>query len=980
MNKLIYFVIFGMLAVQSYAQCDHNVNTDHQNPTNSALPGGPDAGKYLNGFNWFPVTPGGLYDDYETVDISFGGVTYTEMNNIMLNALPAYDYITQGPLPLTQNGWELLLVNLGKYPDDITPITAGNHLYAMPYIVLYNRYSGTVRVFLNFGIDHTVGQGADAMEVSLLFHTPSDVNGLMRLYQGYDQALDQETDVTLMKSICKAPAFGQQWASTDFQVAYDPCVCYHPSQLRIDLRQLVSSSLTLHSRSIILEDEPLLNNAQLNPLDFLNGFDYTGNTASGGILIYKTMEKMIDDYLKKYEEYNKGLVAVNRHNKHVKENLAVLKMAKSVIGLILHPPIGFIPDNPIPAEMAAELANQELLGLTEQEIIEAYEGMEGPDVNWFKVVKDLQAGIVKATASGQKIIDNEKLFGYVKKIFGEKGELFISNNFVAKDLPKAPPVPKASFMETHYEGQITQSLDIGGTNFYTPGTYGSPGTGSPTITSVYTYPVYNDALGIFALLESPKIELSKVVADHFTKDMYTEFEPTPGTVQPYYGKYESWSNNYQLQLKEDLKYKFNDVVDIANYNIQAAFSINAKRKFLGGSVSNISNGINSKTGLSLLNAFVDPNYTTNLSSTNLNPDIYDPLASVSQPYPQQAHYENVFHAQGDLFIAIGINSVSNPDLKASTPFLDVNAFKQHVAGLSVKNESFRIRSNAFNFYTPASSAYDYELEIELKLIVDVEFQTQGVDINGNSILNKLTQVLTYKIRPEDITWLTADIFPGLEGSVADITQYEENLDFENQVFDGSPVEGCELAGNHYTCQAWNDVTIQGVLNTAPGYSVDIFAGHEIYEFPESEISPEIVRAIVPLLDFSDPMPEADQSFVASFCNSLGTNSYQANRPAPPKFITGNTSETEQNTINNAPFDFTLHPNPSNAQTRLVLQNHDPRNTHVSVTDLTGKAVSVQLVKVSQNSYGFDVSGLEKGIYFVTVNSNFQQKTKQLIVH
>ena len=61
-------------------------------------------------------------------------------------------------------------------------------------------------------------------------------------------------------------------------------------------------------------------------------------------------------------------------------------------------------------------------------------------------------------------------------------------------------------------------------------------------------------------------------------------------------------------------------------------------------------------------------------------------------------------------------------------------------------------------------------------------------------------------------------------------------------------------------------------------------------------------------------------------------------------------------------------------TRLILQNSDSRNTTVSVTDLTGKTINIQLVKMSENSYGFDVDGLEKGVYFVTVNSNFQQKT------
>jgi hypothetical protein len=83
---LIICLLFSLSAFSQIKTtiCDHNVSTDFDNPTNSALPAGAEANYYLNGFNWFPVTPGGLYDDYPCTNIHFAGVDYEEMNSILL--------------------------------------------------------------------------------------------------------------------------------------------------------------------------------------------------------------------------------------------------------------------------------------------------------------------------------------------------------------------------------------------------------------------------------------------------------------------------------------------------------------------------------------------------------------------------------------------------------------------------------------------------------------------------------------------------------------------------------------------------------------------------------------------------------------------------------------------------------------------------------------------------------------------------------
>ncbi|PZE15819.1 hypothetical protein DNU06_16230 [Putridiphycobacter roseus] len=301
------------LIVYGQTDCKNDVNTDFTNPSNNALPS-IDGSQYLNGFDWFPIV-GGIYDEYQTTNISFGGVTIPEMNSIMTAAYMHYRYIWDGPLPLRENGWELLLVNLGRYPDDITTITVGNSQGTKPYIVLYNRYSATIRVFVNYGLDNTVGNGANDMLIQLTFEDPTseEINGNLRLYDGHDQALGDSTTITSVSSVVLAPAEGQNWASADFKISYDPCVCYRPSKLRFDFEQIAQTNIQLHGRSITLPDEPLINgNLGTDLTEFLNGFvfarKYTTTLASIPDYVFEPDYKLLTfDELRVYIEENKHL-------------------------------------------------------------------------------------------------------------------------------------------------------------------------------------------------------------------------------------------------------------------------------------------------------------------------------------------------------------------------------------------------------------------------------------------------------------------------------------------------------------------------------------------------------------------------------------------------------------------------------------------------------------------------------------------------
>jgi len=178
MKKLIITTLL-LQTILSFGQtdCKNNVSTDYLNSSNNNLPNGVFNGvniapNYLNGFNWVPRN-GTTLIQYSPSNIVFDNSPIV-MKNIMSPSIPEYAYLYgQGVKePLIIDGWELLLVNLGYYPDNVTIIpAAADDNIAFPYIVLYNRYSGIIRVYTNFGTDSDAGQGGNAMTITVGFES-----------------------------------------------------------------------------------------------------------------------------------------------------------------------------------------------------------------------------------------------------------------------------------------------------------------------------------------------------------------------------------------------------------------------------------------------------------------------------------------------------------------------------------------------------------------------------------------------------------------------------------------------------------------------------------------------------------------------------------------------------------------------------------------------------------------------------------------
>jgi hypothetical protein len=89
------------------------------------------------------------------------------------------------------------------------------------------------------------------------------------------------------------------------------------------------------------------------------------------------------------------------------------------------------------------------------------------------------------------------------------------------------------------------------------------------------------------------------------------------------------------------------------------------------------------------------------------------------------------------------------------------------------------------------------------------------------------------------------------------------------------------------------------------------------------------------------------------------------------------SDPGQLTTGNLGFEINLFPNPSsNGNFTLTLDEHAGKEFLVSVTDMTGRLVDAAIDYASASS--LSISGLDKGVYFVTVTIEGIMKTKRIV--
>ncbi len=229
-----------------------------------------------------------------------------------------------------------MLFNTGYYPDQSE--VSGLGTQDLPYIVLYNRFTGILRVFGSYGVSPIVNGGLsfDGLRITVKFSQPTKLSGNLRLRNGHDAALDQNTDVLLTQTMALHTNSPSQWFCADFQLAYDPCICFYPSKLRMKFDFYDSKEITLYGRSISIQDE-IADGNHLLTNNFLSNFQNTSVDAQGNfatddqIIMYKVMDDFIADYIERLEKYKSDLANVQEYNKEIERKLVIVKIFKKVV-------------------------------------------------------------------------------------------------------------------------------------------------------------------------------------------------------------------------------------------------------------------------------------------------------------------------------------------------------------------------------------------------------------------------------------------------------------------------------------------------------------------------------------------------------------------------------------------------------------------------------------------------------------------------
>jgi hypothetical protein len=233
--KLLIIAVLLMAAQQGYAQdCPDEVSTDPRNPINFDRPA------LENTFFWFPHNG----NDYNSFEILTSGGTYPSINNPFWNPTS----LMVGQLVNLQNsdfypedGWELLKVNFGRLNDG----TERAIKPSMPYMILYNRYSGTMR-FLGMWPNASNSWQIIRFKIGIPENKwtsqpnttgdPLQATNLLSIQGDAIQPLDQETTETVYEVITEYPGISNAsfffWF--DLPVAYDPCICNNDVALTLE--------------------------------------------------------------------------------------------------------------------------------------------------------------------------------------------------------------------------------------------------------------------------------------------------------------------------------------------------------------------------------------------------------------------------------------------------------------------------------------------------------------------------------------------------------------------------------------------------------------------------------------------------------------------------------------------------------------------------------------------------------------------------
>lgn len=543
MKNIIAFVFLLLCSGYIFGQnCVRNIRTKWDNPNNNELtpffPG--KINPWINTFNIGNNDGAAFYSIPLNPHLTAGwaaGVPLL-MTNPFAPGPSQYDYLRQ-PVGGSVNdmdyhwedGWEVMWLNTGYYPNgeridsaNVNRIITGANSVAnglTPYIILYNKYQGKLRVFTNVITHFNAFQNA---RLRLEHPNLQQSSGLFRHMANYDKALEDSTDIRLTASTNHSNLNNTNiWWSSDFQLGYDPCVCKYLSNIEFRVQTIKSFDVDLFGRSV---QRTLPLNTALNEPDYANFLTNEGvrEGLNSGSLLYKSFDQLMADYDAELNAYNTQLRSYNSFfNTQARQLISTARIGVQDAG-------GFFLNDAIGGVLVRGLVK--INGATKDDSTNSKK--------WAESVSNNAKGLLG------NAFDFLTVSALGKEFF---------------EAPQRPSMPTATFEEMRLAGTIVDSGQIFIASFLTPGSYKFPQVLTP-----HNYPAYNEVPGLYALLRRPRVNV-------FTENTleidttFTQLVPDPFGGPPILlGRYKKASRKKVfIRLRDPLQYTLNPAVDF-DYN------------------------------------------------------------------------------------------------------------------------------------------------------------------------------------------------------------------------------------------------------------------------------------------------------------------------------------------------------------------------------------------------------------------------------
>jgi Secretion system C-terminal sorting domain len=208
-----------------------------------------------------------------------------------------------------EDGWELLKKDFGGILGNNND---PNYRSINPYLVLYNKYNGRLRVFMARGMN------AQANNMNFILTQIGNKSSLLDLAIATIKAIDAPFTPVSLKAVSPVYDTEGKWFYADFQTVYDPCTCvYGGNKFSINVKRIQNSSIEM---SGTLEGDIVSKeNKQMTPKG--------GNQYS-----FSDLRKDGDKFVKVVGSMGEFMSDLNKHTQTDTAGLKVSAVVKNAIG------------------------------------------------------------------------------------------------------------------------------------------------------------------------------------------------------------------------------------------------------------------------------------------------------------------------------------------------------------------------------------------------------------------------------------------------------------------------------------------------------------------------------------------------------------------------------------------------------------------------------------------------------------------------